>query len=103
MNLYGAQSTTYGVPVLLVEYIAHTSNAYKLSTLIGWGDTPAEFEVFVNDEPCAGGRSSDQYRTVQVWWEDSMYINPGDNVAVVATHYSQGLLNLKCNLIMKRI
>lgn len=103
MNIYGADASTYGIPVLLIDYTVPLNVAYKLATLIGWGDTPAEFELAINDEVCGGCRDSDQVRTVQVWWDGSIILNGGDTVSVMATHYSQGSRMLKCNLILNRI
>lgn len=99
MNLYGDVQTTFSVPGLLLEYVVPSSRAVKLTSLIGWGDTSAEYLIYINGEPRGGARSSSESRTVQVWWDSPLIANSEDLIEVVGCHYSTGLKNLKVNLI----
>lgn len=103
MNLYGEGYSTYGEPCLLLEYQVPDNWALKISSLIGWGDTPGEFDLLLDGQIVAGSRSSDQNRTIQVWWEDTIVAGSSSWVSVIGTHYSQGLRALKCNLMMNRV
>lgn len=101
MNLYGETSTTYSTPGEVLSYVAY--RAMKCISLIGWGDTSAEYLVLVNNAVKGGARSSTETRTVQVWWDTPIMMNPGDTLAVMATHYSQGLRKLRANLMAELI
>ncbi len=102
MNLYGEGESTFGEPTYIVGFTVPPQQAFRLTTLIGWGDTPTEFEIAINGEKVAGCRTAPEARTVQVWWENSITANEGDLVGVSATHYSQGSRAMRCNLILTR-
>lgn len=100
MNLYGDVQTTFSVPGILLDYAVPEGRAMKLTSLIGWGDTSAEYLVYINGQPRGGARSSAESRTVQVWWDNSpIMANSEDLIEVVGCHYSTGLKNLRVNLI----
>ncbi len=99
MNLYGEDAGTFSEPVYLIRYVASDDHSYRLTSLIGWGDTPAEFTVFVDGEIQGGCRNSASTRTVQVWWDQPIVLSPGGILDVMAVHYSQGLHTLRCNLM----
>lgn len=103
MLLYGEESTTFDTPVQILFYQVGISKAYKLKSIVAWGDAAGDFEILVNDEVKAGCRTSDQERTKQVWWGDSFICNEGDQIEILATHYSSGLRALKCNLELVRL
>lgn len=99
MNFYGETQTTFEVPGSILIYQA--DKAMKCTSLIGWGDTSAEFLLLINEAERGGGRSSNESRTVQVWWESPIIVNVGDRLEVVAMHASPGLRTLKANLMVE--
>lgn len=102
MLLYDEDRSTYGVSVAVLAFTVPPTHNYKLQSFIGWGDASAEFEIWVDNVRMSGCRSSDQNRTVQIWWDGSHALNSGQTVTVLGTHFSQGLLSLKCNLVITR-
>ncbi len=103
MLFYGEGDTTYGVWVEIMSFTAAPSTSYRIESLIGWGDTPGEFEVYVAGSLKAGLRTSEQKRTEQVWWGTTFVCNENEEIVVVGTHYSSGVRALKCNLDLERL
>ncbi len=103
MLIYGEGATTFSTPVELIRYSIPAGKAFKLKSLIGWGDTPGEFEVYLNDEIKGGCRTSDEKRTEQIWWGESFICDELADLVVIGTHYSSGLRKLRCSLELTRI
>ncbi len=103
MLYYGENSTTFGVWTEILGYTAAPSTSYRIKSLIGWGDTPGEFELYVGGVLKAGMRTSDQKRTEQVWFGTTFICNENEEITVIGTHYSSGMRALKCTLELDRL
>ena len=103
MLLYGEGVASFGVPVEVLNYIVPPSQAVRLKSLICWGDTPGEYEIYIDSILRGGIRTSDQKRTDQVWWGSTFIANENEEVVIVATHHSTGMRALKCNLELDRL
>lgn len=101
MNLYGETTTTYGIPGTILAY--SPERGIKCKSLIVWGDTSGEFLLLVNNAVKGGARSSEAARTIQVWWDAPIMINPGETVEITGTHYSPGVKSLKANLLAELV
>jgi hypothetical protein len=101
MATYGEASSEFSVPVIIPIPYPEDRNGLIYS-IIFWGDVAAEFEILVNDEIKAGGRTSPQSRTLQLDFSAApIGVQIGDELTVVATHYEQGLRTLKVVLLTR--
>ncbi len=101
MAAYGAAQTTSGVFVDIPLAYPEDRNGLVYS-IIFWGDVAGEFEIKVNGEVKAGGRTSPQNRTLQLDFSAApIGVMAGDDLEVSATHYEQGLRTLKVILLTR--
>ena len=103
MATYGEASSEYGYPVVIPIAYPEDRNGL-IYGIIFWGDVAGEFTLEINGEVRAGGRTSDQQRTLQLDFSNApIGVNMGDILEVVATHYVQGLRMLKAVLLVRGV
>lgn len=101
MASYGEAESEYGIPVIIPVPYPEDRNGLIYS-IIFWGDVAGEFELHVNNEIKAGGRTSPQNRTLQLDFSHApIGVQAGDDLAIIATHYEQGLRTLKVVLLTR--
>lgn len=101
MVLYGEETVASGIPTVLIESLVE--HPCRLESLIAWGDTAGNFEVWVGNQIFSGCRTSNEHRTIQVYWHGMKALEKGEICQVVGTHSAAGNIALKCNLILSRI
>lgn len=103
MATYGEAQSTYSTPVTIPLSYQSGKN-WLLLGIIFWGDVAGEFTVNLNGEVKAGGRTSDQHRTLQLDFTSApIGINAGDELEVIATHYNSGVRAMKAVVFARAV
>jgi hypothetical protein len=103
MATYGETQSEYGITTT-IPLLYPADRSVLILGIIFWGDVAGEFECQLNGDIKAGGRTSDQQRTIQLDFSQApIGINVGDEFVVNATHYVQGLRKLKAVIFTRGV
>lgn len=101
MATYGSVQTTSGVSAHIVIPYQIDRPALIYGTIF-WGDVAGEFEILINGNVVAGGRTSPQSRTLQLDFSAApIGIQAGDDLVINAVHYELGLRTLKIIVLVR--
>lgn len=99
-NVYDQASVPGGgIGTSILSYAVPAGKTFTVSSLVGWGDVDAEYQLQIDSTQVGGGRSSIAMPTLTIaYGTGTIKATAGQTVTVVAFQYSSAAHVLKTNL-----